>query len=450
MNRRISQLQQFQRMPLSRRAFVGGVAAAGAATLPRGGSRARAAQGEAVELRWSMWSASQAETDVWQGLADDVTAQHPNITVTLETTSFTDYWDRLQTQLASQTEADIISMQSLRMPVFAARNAMRPLQPFIDEDPDVDAGDFFAAIQNGLSFAGEVYAFGYDLGPIILIYNTDRFDAAGVTYPPATEPMSWEEFQETAAALSNPDAREYGYVIQPNLTSAIPWIWSAGGDYMNEEETVSTLDSPESLEALNFIVGLITDGTAAPITDLANPQFANEAFLSGNIGMSQNGPWQFVNLRSQAPFNWDVAPLPAGPAGSITWVAGSGFGISNTTAYPEEAWQALKVITSTASLEKVATAGRGYPARQSAVPAFIDPGQPPEHVDIVADILNEDIAESRFLRTTTTWQETEVMLAQEFNPIFLGQESVEDVVARIKPRFDELLARHQELIAQGG
>ncbi len=449
---------------LTRRAFLAGLtasvtgallAACGGGSSPAtsapaaggaGGTAPAASGGKEVTLRWYMWTATEAEKQVWEGLAADVTRAHPNIKVTFETDAFASYWDKLQTQLASQTEADILGMQSLRMPGFAARRALRPLKPFIERDRDFKYDDFFTPIQNGLSYKDQVYAFSYDLGPIMLYYNKDLFDAAGVPVPSATEPLGWEQFREAAAKLSKPDAGQYGYVIQPNFGSFIPWLWSGGGDYMNQEETACTLDSPESLAALEFVTGLIRDKAAAPITDLANANFASEAFYSGKIAMTQNGPWNFVNVRKNAKFNWDVVPLPRGKAGSLTTVAGSGFGISNNTKHPEEAWLALKVITSQASLEKTARAGRGYPGRKSAVPAFKVPDAPPNNVDITEQILTDKVAKARFLKTTTTWQETEVMLTQEFNPVYLLQQSSRETIAKVKPKFDELLKRHQDLV----
>lgn len=419
----------------------------GAANTASDRASAPAAGSTPVELRWSMWAATPEETAVWQGLADDVSAVYPNITIKLETTAFNDYWDKLQTQLASSTEADVVAMQSLRMPPFAARNALRPLEPFMEQDADFKLDDFFPAIRNGLSANGNVYGLAYDLGPIMLYYNLDMFKAAGVEPPSPTEPMTWEVFRDKAKQLTKPDAGEYGFVIQPTFDSSVPWLWSGGGDYMNEAETETLIDSPDSVAALNFMVGLITkDKCAAPITDLANANFASEQFYSGKIGMTPNGPWNFVNVRKNAGFKWDIAPLPAGKAGSVTWVAGSGFGISNTTQHPEEAWLALKTITSTESLEKTAKAGRGYPGRQSAVPAFIDRSLAPENVDTVAGILTNELAQSRFYRTTTTWQEIAVMMTQEFNPVYLGQQSVEETVARVAPKFNELLAKHQSLL----
>lgn len=424
-----------------------GRAAASAAPATAAGSAVAAASagGKEVTLRWYMWTATEAEKEVWVGLASDVTKAFPNIKITFETDAFASYWDKLQTQLASQTEADLLGMQSLRMPGFAVRKALRPLKPFIDADADVKYADFFTVIQNGLSYKDQVYAFSYDLGPNILYYNKDLFDAASVPVPSATEPLSWEQFKEIAAKLSKPDAGQYGFVIQPSFGSFIHWLWSGGGDYMNADETTCTLDSADSLAALEFVTGLIKDKSAAPITDLANAQFASEAFYSGKIAMVHNGPWNFVNVRRNAKFNWDVTPMPKGKAGSLTTVAGSGFGISNTTKTPDESWKALKTITSQASLEKTAKAGRGYPGRKSAVPAFKVPDAPPKNVDIVEQVLNNDKM-VRFLKTTTTWQETEVMLTQDFNPVYLLQQSPKDTIAKVKPKFDELLKKHQDLV----
>lgn len=438
---------------LSRRTLVKGAAAgaAGAAAAAASrGTRTSAKAQEAVELRWSMWSASAEELAVWEDLANDVNIAYPNITVTLETTTFTDYWDKLTTQLSGGDEADIVAMQSPRMPGFAARNALAPLSERIANDPEVNYEDFFPSIQGGLSFRDEIYAFSYDLGPIMMFYNKDLFTAAGVPFPSATEPMAWEQFLEVCRSLTDADAGQYGYVMQPTFDSSIPWIWSGGGDYMNAEETTSTLDSPEAIAALQFVSGLFTtENVAAPITDLANTQFASEQFTSGKIGMTQNGPWDFVNLRANASFDWDIAPLPAGPGGSVTWVAGSGFGLSRNTRHPEEAWQALKVITSSASLNKTAAAGRGYPGRLSAVPSFVDRAQKPTGVDVVEQIVAEQIASARFLKTTTTWQETQVMMTRDFDPLYLGDQSVEDTIATVKRNFDELLEKHQELLGEG-
>lgn len=435
---------------LSRRSFLAGAAATlGVAAFSACGGSGSASSGGGVTLRWAMWSASASERAVWAELAADVTKKYPNITIKLETAAFNDYFDKLQTQIASSTQSDIVSMQTLRMPGFAARHAMQSLQPFIAKDPGINVNDFYQSIRDGLSFKNEIYGFGYDVGPILLYYNKDMFKAAGIPFPDPTTPMSWDQFRQISIKMSKPANQQYGYVIQPAFDNLVPWIWSGGGDYMDDNETTCLLDSTDAKAAMQFVVDLIIkDKAAAPITDLSNAQFQSERFFSGNVGMMADGPWQFVNVRSNAKFDWDIAPFPAGKAGSVTWVAGSGFGISGATKFPDDAWKALSVITSTESLKKVGASGRGYPARASAVSSINNPSLKPEHVDVVQKILSGQIAKTRFYRTTTTWQETEVMLMQELSPIFLGQISMDNMVAKVKPKFDDLLKKHQGLINQ--
>ena len=196
---------------------------------------------------------------------------------------------------------------------------------------------------------------------------------------------------------------------------------------------------------MEFVIGMITDKIAAPVTDLANPSFAVEEFFGGKIGMHVDGPWQFINIGENSDFEWDVAPMPAGPAGSVTWAAGSGFGISNTTENPAAAWTALKTITSTASLKT--RRGRTWL-----------PGPRVGGID-----LREAPAAERRRRPEDTRQRHRRGQAfrddhdlagddgdarARLQPVFLGKQSVDAVVRKVKPQFDKLLAENQEILEQ--
>ena len=442
---------------LDRREFLkvagAGLAGAGLLGLPAcggGGDSGGGGGNEPVTLRWSMWSDTPEERKIWQGLGDAVTRKYPNIKVKLETTTFQNYWDKLQTQIASSTQADIIGMQAQRMPGFAARGALQPMTEEIDKNPSVDFSDYFKVIEDALSFDGKVHALAYDLGPPLLYYNKSLFKQAGMPVPSPTKPMSWDQFKATAAKLTDAGARQYGYVQGFAFDWVIPWIWSNGGDYMTDDASKSTLDSPESMEAMQFLSDLFNkDKVAAPITDLANPNFGLERFSSGKVAMHMDGPWQVVNIRSNAKFDFDIAPIPAGSAGSNGWAAGSGFGISRSTKNADAVFKAISVITGKAALAGLTRAGRGYPARQSAVPIF-ESKAPPRHAAIVQQVLNSDVGETKPFRATATWQETDVMLTQELIPaIFLGNPSIDQAVKNVKPKFDDLLSRAKDIENRG-
>jgi len=112
------------------------------------------------------------------------------------------------------------------------------------------------------------------------------------------------------------------------------------------------------MEAMQFLSDLfLKDKVAAPITDLANPSFGLERFSSGKVAMHMDGPWQIVNIRSKADFDFDIAPIPSGKAGSIGWAAGSGFGISKATDKSDDVFKAISVITGPAALKSLTRAG---------------------------------------------------------------------------------------------
>src|SRR6185312_6592211 len=98
---------------------LGGALALGASacgsTAPSDGGNA----GGDVTLDWSFWSQGDEGNQTWKDLAGKVTEKYPNIKVNLTTAPFSDYFTKMQSQLASGTAPCIVSMQSLRLPAFA-------------------------------------------------------------------------------------------------------------------------------------------------------------------------------------------------------------------------------------------------------------------------------------------------------------------------------------------
>ena len=170
--------------------------------------------------------------------------------------------------------------------------------------------------------------------------------------------------------------------------------------------------------------------------DMPTANWVTDQFYGGRAAMITTGPWNFVNARSKVKDVWDVAMLPRGKAGSISWIAGSGFGISSSTKYKNEAWQVLKYITSTEGLSQVAKAGRGYPGRASATQAFYRTDVPPEHQQIIA----KQAETGKAYRTNSTWQEILDQLKRDLvDPIAVLGNPVTDAVKSAEPAYQALL-----------
>jgi multiple sugar transport system substrate-binding protein len=393
---------------------------------------------------WSMWSSSTAERKVWEDFSQYVEQQLGVESIPTLTPSG-GYPTKLDLQLVSGTASLVTALNGQLIKTYAARGAHRSLDDLIAQDPDFDHDDFYPTIRRIASFDGQTYAIGFDVAPTVLYYNKTLLDANGITPPSPTEPMTWAAFRELAIELSKPKD-QYGFTCSPAIDDLVSWIYSAGGNVMNDDASASALGAPEALYAIDFVVGLfVRDRVTPPITNLVTESsLAN--FLEGNVAFMQNGPWQVVNTR-KAEFEWDIVPFPAGPVGSTPRVSGSGFSIPSGTsdADLELAWKLLKTLTSTGALDIYARAGRNNPARFSAGTAF---KPPPANLGIVQQILAGKLAGGHPFDVTTNWNQIKLLLSQDLPRSFLGQVTAAEAIAGLTPRLDVLMLQHQDNLRQ--
>jgi ABC-type glycerol-3-phosphate transport system substrate-binding protein len=110
-------------------------------------------------------------------------------------------------------------------------------------------------------------------------------------------------------------------------------------------------------------------------------------FASGIAAMHVNGQWDLANKNATCNFPFDIGYLPiVKDKRGVT--GGSGFCISASTKYKEEAWKWLKMFTSADVLSvMVGRTGRGIPARWSATPVYLEAGGRAAHPSVFIEQL---------------------------------------------------------------
>jgi multiple sugar transport system substrate-binding protein len=169
-----------------------------------------------------------------------------------------------------------------------------------------------------------------------------------------------------ARALTDADAGVYGAsVYGGNFQQGIGnWLASTGETPgVSEDRTHCTLNSPMSLDALNFLNDLQDEGVM-PIASIVSGEAGFNLFQSGNIAMMTVGSWRLQDLTSQISFNWDIVQLPRHPetgrTRSITHAVG--YAASKTTDSPDLAANLILFLVSDQGQRFWAEAGSVAPS----------------------------------------------------------------------------------------
>ena len=264
---------------------------------------------EPVTIVFASWVAGTSDT--MKALRDQFQQLHPNITVDFQDVPAEEFTNRLTTQIAGGNPPDVAFVDAGAVVDFASRNALVDLTPYAEKSLAVDPNDYVAAFVESAMWEGKLYGLPIDGESTGLFYRTDLFEAAGIAGPPAT----WEEFEETAAALTKTDGdqKQYGFIIFANEAAYYwyPWLWQNGGELLSEDGSEVRFNSPEGKEAAEFYVGLAQ--YSPPDYLSSNSWDGRVAFAEGQVGMYMAGAW-FAGemLTNFADINgkWATAPLP--------------------------------------------------------------------------------------------------------------------------------------------
>jgi multiple sugar transport system substrate-binding protein len=373
-----------------------------------------------------MWGNTDAEVNLWKEIAGIAHKQDPNLQIDLTTAGWSDYWTKMTMEAASGGMQNILSIQSQRTPQFAS--AFQPLDPLVKAQ-NFDLKAFDSTILQALTFDGALRALPYDFGPHIIFYNKDLFKRDNVQEPKAD--WTYDEFLQTAKKLTH--GNQYGFAAFPYPDFCFPFILSDGATYLNAQGEIDVVNAAfvKAYDAYAALVHQLHVAPPLPATQDANTAWS--LWTAGNAAMVVSGPWDVVNAKSSAKFDFGLAMIPKGSKGSITIVGGSGFGISSSAKDRNLAFKAIAALTSDEAEERLASAGRAFPARKAQQPAWYK-NAPPGSEEVLNRTLNGGVVP---FKTTANWQQFNLLFLQYGIPVMNGQTpaatALQQVQAQISP-----------------
>ena len=441
-------------LSITRRRLLGTGAAAATVGLAGGVRPAVAApsrQGEPVTIRFLTHNTLEEPAGtVLKEMIAEFETENPDIKIQLEEVPNADILTKLTAYAEGNDLPDVIDGQ-FGLASFVSLDAALDITDRVDAEGLRDS--FIpVALQAGTDGEGRILGLPFYTGTDALYYRTDHFEEAGLD--PAAPPKTWAELAETAKKLTNPRAGRYGFGMygKTHTVRCIHFMQNNGPDgemlRLNRETGIWTIlvNSPESIEAIEFMVSLAREHQVVPPNVVEMDYPANvAAFAGGNISMLTTGPWgaqTFIgtNPEIEGKFAVTTHPTPDGDTpilrqGSLIYAVG------RTSKYPDQAFKFLKWFTHDRQPYFAAKAKYG-PTTKAALE---DPA------------ISEDPFLSVFLKQSQTavvepyevelgdWNKLKDQFDPEWQAALIGDRDVPTALNTVAERFKEILGDRGEL-----
>jgi len=226
--------------------------------------------------------------------------KNPDITVKVKTMAYADYFTALQTDLAAGTQSDVFDIEYANYKAYQQDGVLAPLK-------GVDTGVYRKSLIDAYSTDGTVYGLPTSFSNVVLYYNKDLFDKAGVSYP--TSDWTWKDEQAAAEKLTDASAGVFGDYQPISYNEFYKAVAQAGGSFLSKDGKKATFDSDAGVAAAKWLTG--KNGTTMPTAaqGAGTPDFDTKLFHDGKLAMEHTGIWVFGTF-ADGPANWDIAVEP--------------------------------------------------------------------------------------------------------------------------------------------
>ena len=286
-----------------------------------------------------------------QGVITGWNKRHPDqqVTLLLLPEASNDQLAQLVANLqAKSDEYDVIDMDVIWTAEFASNGWIIPLP-----ESQFPLGQFLKPAVGTAMYQGRLYAVPDYSNADVLYYRKDILAKAGLQ-PPRT----WDQLQRLAETVA-PRYGLYGYAgtfapyegLTVNFAAAVQ---SAGGSILSQEGTKVTVDSPQALRGLEFLVNGFGQGWIPKVALTYEEESSQAAFEAGKFLFLDNWPDVYAALSVPGPLNRvygkvGIAPLPGPDGPGSSSLGGANLAISAFSQHQQSALNFIKYMTDEAN-----------------------------------------------------------------------------------------------------
>ncbi|HMQ54056.1 MAG TPA: sugar ABC transporter substrate-binding protein [Anaerolineae bacterium] len=233
--------------------------------------------------------------DFYRKAAADFEALNPNVSISLDFQGNMD--QALAIRVAAGEPPEIASMQLERLLYYADRGLLEPADWWFEK-----YGDDVVELAS-IPYKDTHWDIPYALTSEMWWYRQDLFEEAGIP-----RPETWEDMLAAAEHFNDPASDFYGIAIAAGPGEWTAWhyevfLWQNGG-FVFDTDLKPLVDSPESIEALNYLKELYQ--FSPPDASTWEWWDSIDAFVAERVAMSMYGGRLLVHTARDNP---DLAPV---------------------------------------------------------------------------------------------------------------------------------------------
>ncbi|MFV0415473.1 MAG: ABC transporter substrate-binding protein [Chthoniobacterales bacterium] len=396
--------------------------------------------GKQKEAHLVLLTTGGASRNAAEAALEEFYAENPGVNVQVVTTPAKDYYVKSLTMLAGGAQVDLL-WQGQGFGIFAGRNTLVDLMPFIEKDPDFRLEDYNQTVVDWYRYKEKLYGIPFGVNVLAIAYNQDLFDAAGLPYPQAdwtlddmllcAEKLTRFDPETGRARVAGLGFRELGHRYY-------------GLSLLSEDQRHFMLNNEQGrkwmLRNLDLIYNkrILQRGSDMESIDRLT------GFFSEQVAIIDVSTWDIRELRRNAHFRWDIAAIPLGEGGKRrVWASSAGFCIPRSSKQPELAWKLLKKLSGKNFQRKMMDTN--IPTLNALIPEYLESNpKPPESLGELVrmiDYMQPDPRISAFQEVKSEWNYWR-------ERAFLREISVETALKKAESKINRILDLHHERVLQ--
>ena len=318
-----------------------------------------------VTLTYCNFNSSGGNEETLAKMVEAFEASHPDIKVDVETIGYDDYFTQMQTRVAGGTAPDCYELNIENFAAYANKGLLAEIS-------GVDVSGLNDTALNAFCVNGKQYGLPESFSNVVLIYNKDLFDAAGVEYP--SNDLTMEDYDALARKMTSGSGDTKVYGCHYHTWRSAASLFSI----LDGKNTIIDGKYDFMKPTYDMVIAQQKDGICMDYGYLKTSSLHySAAFENQQCAMVNMGSWFISTLEAymkdaETKFNWGIVkyPHPAGAEAGSTLGTVTSLAINADSPKAEAAADFINWCVSEEGAQAIAKTGT-FPACGSAATAEI-------------------------------------------------------------------------------